>query len=177
MTMAKQFNEHDAVSATEFVTAMGAATTQVTIVTTDGPAGKFGVTVSAFASVSAEPPLVLVCVNKRSPAVAAIDENGGFCVNLLGSSQSDVSDCFAGRSESHAPYDFNCAEWGLGKTRSPMLTNATANFDCEVEAARDAGTHRIFIGRVVQTATAQTPPLAFSQRAYQSLSPLEKPAN
>ena len=55
-----------------FVSAMAGAATQVSVVTTDGTEGRFGVTVSAFSSVSAEPPLVLVCINRRSPAIAAL---------------------------------------------------------------------------------------------------------
>ena len=92
-----------------FVAAMAGAATQVSVVTTDGAAGRFGVTVSAFSSVSAEPPLVLVCINRRSPAIAAITANNAFCVNLLGDDQSDIANCFAGRPGAIAPYDFTCA--------------------------------------------------------------------
>ena len=61
----------------DFVAAMGLAATGVSVVTTDGPAGRFGLTVSAVSSVSAEPPLVLVCINRKSPAMAAVEAPGG----------------------------------------------------------------------------------------------------
>ncbi len=101
-----------------FLTAMSGAVTQVSVVTTNGTAGRFGVTVSAFTSVSADPPLVLVCINRRSPVVKAIEENGCFCVNLLDDRQSTVADCFSGRSDPLTAYDFSCANWRLEATGS-----------------------------------------------------------
>jgi len=155
-----------------FLTAMSGAVTQVSVVTTNGTAGRFGVTVSAFTSVSADPPLVLVCINRRSPVVKAIEENGCFCVNLLDDRQSTVADCFSGRSDPLTAYDFSCANWRLEATGSPCLDQANANFDCTIENAYDAGTHRIFIGEVQDAQTSGRAPLAFSRRSYQALSPL-----
>ncbi len=155
-----------------FIAAMAGAATQVSVVTTDGPAGRFGVTVSAFSSVSAEPPLVLVCINLRSPAIAAIEANDAFCVNLLRDDQSDIANCFAGRPGALTPYDFDGTDWEAATTGAPVLTGAIANFDCRVETAHDAGTHRIFIGRVAQALSRDAAPLAFSKRAYQALRPL-----
>ena len=155
-----------------FVAAMAGAATQVSVVTTEGSAGRFGVTVSAFSSVSAEPPLVLVCINRRSPAVEAIIANGRFCVNLLGTDQSEIANCFAGRPGAHVPYDFACADWRVAATGAPVLAQAAASFDCTMHAAHDAGTHRIFIGRVRQALSQPAAPLAFANRAYQALSPL-----
>lgn len=155
-----------------FIAAMAGAATQVSVVTTDGRAGRFGVTVSAFSSVSAEPPMVLVCINRRSPAIAAIEANNAFCVNLLGDDQAHIANCFAGRPGAIAPYDFTCADWDQATTGAPVLSGAIANFDCTVETAYDAGTHRIFIGRVAQAFSRDAAPLAFSKRAYQALRPL-----
>src|SRR5689334_3221057 len=89
-----------------FVTAMAGAVTGVTVITTDGPAGRFGLTVSATASVSAEPPMILACVNRRSPAAAAIEANQAFCLNLLSDVQFPLADVFAGRSKDRPPYSF-----------------------------------------------------------------------
>ena len=155
-----------------FIAAMAGAAAQVSVVTTDGPAGRFGVTVSAFSSVSAEPPLVLVCINRRSPAIDAITANDAFCVNLLRDDQADIANCFAGRPGALTPYDFACTDWQTAHTGAPVLSGATANFDCTVETAYDAGTHRIFIGRVRQALGHNAAPLAFSGRAYQALRPL-----
>lgn len=155
-----------------FIAAMAGAATQVSVVTTDGPSGRFGVTVSAFSSVSAEPPLVLVCINRRSPSVTAIEANGVFCVNLLGDDQAKIANCFAGRPGDVTPYDFSCAEWERATTTAPVLSSALASFDCHIETSYDAGTHRIFIGRVARAISQDAAPLAFSKRSYQALRPL-----
>ena len=159
-------------SAAAFVSAMAGAATAVSIVTTDGLAGRFGVTVSAIASVSAEPPLVLACINRRSPAAVAIEENGRFCINMLNAGQAALANCFAGRPDDGAPYDFGCADWRTGATGAPVLDGAVAAFDCVLERADDAGTHRIIIGRVAGAVASAHPPLAYARRCYQALAPL-----
>ena len=151
---------------------MAHAVTAVSIVTTDGAAGRFGMTVSAIASVSAEPPTVLACINRRSPAVEAIDGNGVFCVNMLSYEQRALAQCFAGRPETGAPYDFEIADWHTATTGAPTLIGATASFDCLLDASYDAGTHRIVIGRVQSVTGCDTAPLAYAQRAFQTLHPL-----
>lgn len=157
-----------------FLQAMAEAATGVTLVTTDGPAGRFGVTVSAFASVSADPPMVLACVNRKSPAAAAIAANGGFCVNVLSAGHSVLADVFAGRSERHPPYDFGCADWlrGEGGWR---LANAIAAFDCALDREVTAGTHRVLFGRVLATHCndlAGLPSLVYTRRTYSVARPI-----
>jgi flavin reductase len=149
-----------------FVSAMGGAVTSVNVITTDGPAGAFGVTVSAMASVSADPPMVLVCVNRRSPACAAIRENGVFCVNLLAAHQHGIADVFAGHPQVGDAFDFRCAEWQQTITDSVRLPDAVGTFDCVLHDSYDAGTHTIFIGRVVDVTTSERVPLAHSRRTY-----------
>ena len=135
-------------TADRFIAAMGMAATSVTVVTTDGAAGRFGLTVSAFSSVSAEPPMVLACVNRKSPAVAAIEANGLFAVNVLAAEDRGVAETFAGRPKAGKPFDFEAHDWHDGRHGQPLLADATAVFECAFENAFDAGTHRIFLGRV-----------------------------
>jgi flavin reductase (DIM6/NTAB) family NADH-FMN oxidoreductase RutF len=114
---------------TPFIDAMRRVPTAVSVITTDGPAGRFGVTVSAVASVSAEPRMLLVCVNRRSPACAAIRENRIFTVNFLSESQSHVADCFAGRLAPGAgpAFTFDLAAWTLNEAGlAPHLEDAAA---------------------------------------------------
>ncbi|MBV8568806.1 MAG: flavin reductase [Methylobacteriaceae bacterium] len=149
-----------------FLSAMSGAVTGVSVVTTNGPVGRFGLTVSAVASVSADPPMVLACINRRSPAAAGIQANGVFSINLLAAHQSSVSDVFAGRVSSGAPYDFGCAEWHEGPTGCPLLREAAASFDCVIDNAHEAGTHVVLIGRVVHALAAERGPLAHHRRNY-----------
>jgi flavin reductase len=156
----------------DFTRAMGAAATGVTVVTTEGVAGRFGLTVSAIASVSAEPPLLLVCVNRRNPCVAAITQNGRFAVNILGQGQADVARIFSGRTGDGSDYDFSRHRWTPGVHGQPLLGGASAQFECEVDTIHDAGTHRIFIGRVVSAIRGASPPLIYSNRTYAGMTPL-----
>ena len=152
-----------------FVGAMRCAPTAVSVVTTDGPAGRFGVTVSAVASVSADPPMLLACINRRSPVGAAVAQNGKFTVNLLSEHQRDVADCFAGRfAASGGPaFDFGQGDWADdAQDPAPRLQNASASFHCAVAQMHEAGTHIILIGRVLTALSGQTPPLAYVRQGY-----------
>lgn len=155
-----------------FVAAMAGAVTGVTVLTTDGAAGRFGLTVSATASVSADPPMLLACVNSRSPAAAAIRRNGAFGISLLGAGQSWIADIFAGRSSPDRNYDFDCADWRAAASGAPLLKDAVASFDCELVSAQEAGSHIVFIGRVASVSSTPAPALAHSRRAYGAIAHL-----
>jgi flavin reductase (DIM6/NTAB) family NADH-FMN oxidoreductase RutF len=159
-------------STQNFVDAMAMAATGVTVVVTDGAAGKAGITVSAFTSVSAEPPLVLICVNRKSAAAETITANAKFCVNLLGESHRALANIFAGRDADAKASALDGQIWAPGLTGLPRLPDAPAAFECTLHETLDAGTHRIFIGRVVKAHHSQTPALAYSRRTYSHLAPL-----
>ncbi len=148
-----------------FVEAMAAAAFGVSIITSDGGSGRFGLTVSAVSSVSAEPPLLLACINRKNPIELAITKNGRFAVNLLSDTQSSLAKIFAGRPEHGAAYDFSAAKW-LHDYGLPVLEGAAANFICDLDTYHDAGTHRIFIGRVTQAIHGGPAPLVYSHRAF-----------
>lgn len=152
-----------------FIEAMSRCVTGVTVVTTDGPSGRFGQTVSASASVSADPPMVLVCINRRSPIRAVILEHGAFGVNALRADQRRLSESFAGRPRRGLPYDFTAARWERGDVGSPLLVGAVAAFDCRLDNAIEAGTHTIFIGDVRQALFGPGVPLVYARRAYGEL--------
>jgi flavin reductase len=152
-----------------FIDAMSRAVTGVTIVTTDGELGRFGQTVSAMTSVSADPPMLLVCINRKSPIRHAISEHRVFAVNVLRSDQRRLADTFAGRPRQGSPYDFGLARWSAAKTGAPLLSGAIAQFECALEAGYDVGTHTIYIGNVVAAHSALGAPLVYSRRGYGEL--------
>jgi len=154
------------VSPEVFVSAMGMAATAVSVVTTDGPEGRCGITVSAISSVSADPPLVLACVNRKSPAIKAIEGNGIFAINVLAAGNRDFAETFAGRPKEGKPFDFANHLWDDGETGAPLVSNATAVFECEMDSAYDAGTHRVFIGRVVAARHGDSEPLVYCNRGF-----------
>jgi len=153
----------------EFLQAMSRAANSVTVVTTDGVAGRVGVTVSAMCSVSVDDPspTILVCVHNLSPACAAIRTNGAFCANLLSEDQCTISDSFAGRSEASGEKKFDCATWHNQVTGSPVLDDALASFDCKLLHDVLVGTHRIFIGQVEHVGSGSIgKPLVYHDRQY-----------
>ncbi len=150
----------------QFVNAMRVATTGVNLVTTNGPAGRFGLTVSAMASVSAEPPKLLVCINRKSPVCSAVCLNQVFCVNILSIKQRRLASAFAGVAPAGKAYDFNATQWSRGITDAPRLVDAIAAFDCFLERTYAAGTHYIFIGRVAEATSHDATPLLYTNRRY-----------
>jgi|SRR5215217_7832024 len=154
-----------------FIDAMSRAAAGVTVVATAGETGRFGQTVSAMCSVSADPPLLLVCINRKSQTCTAISHYRVFSVNVLRADQERVSQVFAGRPRpgQGQAYDFGCAVWEQAVTGSPLLVGAVAQFDCELEATHEAGTHRIFIGRIVASSSSAGTPLLYAHRGYGEL--------
>jgi len=164
----------EAVKPEVFTGAMRNAVAGVNIVTTDGPAGRFGVTVSAFSSVSAEPPQVLACINRKSPVGDAIAHNGVFCVNLLSVRQRHLANVFAGMAGEHEPYDFVAARWNRMATGAPAFEGVVVAFDCVLGSNVAAETHRIFIGRVVAAVARDGQPLLYTGGAYGRPVPLDQ---
>ena len=149
-----------------FVNAMANAVNGVQVVTTDGNAGQFGLTINTMSSVSADPPMVLVCINKDSPVREAIQKNGVFCINVLSIQQKKAAEIFSGHPKQGKPYDFTRMEWEQGVTGSPILEKSLASFDCFVETSVDAGSHTIFVGSVVSTVSRDGAPLLYTNRSY-----------
>ncbi|MGQ4273923.1 LysR substrate-binding domain-containing protein [Terrihabitans sp. B22-R8] len=152
-----------------FLAGMSFAASTVNIVTTDGPAGRFGLTVSAMASVSADTPkpTLLVCVHHLSPAARAILENGVFCVNVLRDDQSYISDCFAGRFKTADGDKFSCTSWTPEVTGAPRVVDPLVAFDCRVVSSQQVGTHFVLFGEVESIFTMGAgSPLIYANRAY-----------
>jgi flavin reductase (DIM6/NTAB) family NADH-FMN oxidoreductase RutF len=127
----------------QFLHGMSHAACTVNVVTTDGIAGRHGVTVSAMVSVSADTPqpTLLVCIHHLSPVVSALLENGVFCVNVLRDDQAHISDNFAGRSGVQGAAKFDCATWTTQLTGAPRVVDSLVAFDCRVTASERVGSH------------------------------------
>jgi flavin reductase len=121
---------------------LGAA---VNIVTSDGPAGIHGLTVSAVCSISDDPATLLVCINRASRGYVAVRENGVLCVNILGPGHAELSARFA-RSVADIDERFgDRAAWMMMPSGSLGLREATVSLDCSVVRVLDVGTHGMFI--------------------------------
>lgn len=161
-------NLTDAALKTEFLEGMSRAAATVNVVTTDGPAGKSGVTISAMSSVSADGPAprLLVCVHREGGACRPILENGVFCVNILRSDQSEISDVFAGCGASKSADRFGYGDWDVAPTGAPRLSDALVSFDCRVSHAELVGTHYVVFGSVCDVCTTDGAPLIYCGRSY-----------
>ena len=142
----------------------------VNLVTTDGPAGRRGVTVSAACSVSDNPATVLVCLMKSNPLNALFEENGVFVLNTLASSHQPLAEAFSGKGKLEQDERFALGEWETLVTGAPVLSGALASFDCRLIEAKDMSTHRVLFGEVTGLkAASNLAPLIYHNRAYHSL--------
>lgn len=125
--------------------AFGAFMTGVTVVTAlDAQGRPIGFTANSFASVSLEPPLLLVCLARRSRNFAAFTGGHGFAVNVLAEDQKELSNRFA----THTQDRFAGVAWRPGPHGAPVIEAVAAWFDCTLERVIDAGDHAILLGRV-----------------------------
>jgi flavin reductase (DIM6/NTAB) family NADH-FMN oxidoreductase RutF len=159
----------DAVLRQRFLAGMSRAACTVNVVTTDGIAGRHGVTVSAMVSVSADTaqPTLLACIHHRSPVAQAALANGVFCVNVLRDDQAHISDHFAGRGGLKGEAKFSCAEWTTQVTGAPRVIGALVAFDCRLTACERVGSHFVLFGSVQDIFIAGGgAPLIYANRAY-----------
>lgn len=130
---------------------LGAA---ITILTTDGPAGKHGMTASAVCSVTDSPPTLLVCINKSNRSHDIIEKNGVIAVNVLGGRHRDLSGAFASKKSEETR--FAGAEWRTMATGCPLLTDAPVAFDCKITDSNSVGSHTVFFCEVQAMELAET---------------------
>lgn len=153
----------------QFLEGMSRAAASVSIVTTDGPAGRGGVTVSSMTSISADGahPTMLTCLNAASSVLPLVLENGCFCLNVLRTGQTDIADVFSSRLPAPGGDKFNAVEFETLVTGAPRLMAALVSFDCALVSAERIGTHHICIGAVKAVATApEGAPLLYGMRKY-----------
>ena len=144
----------------------------VTVVTIQSPVSEVahGLTVSSFASVSPEPPLVLVSIDHRATAYTLLEAAGAcFAVNVLAHDHMELSNRFAWLKDEDR---FGQGEWTTAATGAPILRDALAWLDCTVYSRFAAGTHTIYIGEV-QASDVPRPdvkPLLYWNRGYRQMS-------
>lgn len=134
----------------DFRKGMRSLAASVTLITTRHRGLRGGLTATAVCSVSADPPQLLACVNRSASAHDPIGEAGVFCVNVLAAQHRELARRFAGMDGIDGDERFAAGgEWQAMQTGSPALAGCPASFDCELVQAVPAGTHTIYIGRVV----------------------------
>ncbi len=159
-----------------FITAMRQVAASVTVVTTDGCAGRHGATVSAFSSVSADPPTVLVCLFAESRIAKAVCDNGRFCVNVLSEQDAEIADRFAGRHDDQVKDRFAGIDCYGAPGTAPQIDGATA-FCCELQQTVRSGSHLVALGHVSGVLSSGASPLAYHDGCYHRVLPQTKPVS
>ena len=159
------------VSSTDYRTAISRFLTGVTLVTTRHEGLAHGITASAVASVTLEPPTLLVCLNRQSATFHAVSGSGRFCVHILADDQLELARHFASRTSDKFA---TLAGIGLGSSHdsflgNPIIDGALAYLECRVATQTDVGTHRIFFGEVVSVDAREGSPLAYFRGQFASL--------
>ncbi|MFC5605082.1 flavin reductase family protein [Sporosarcina koreensis] len=138
----------------------GRFATGVTVVTCAHEQGKHGLTANSFTSVSLDPPLVLVSVDRRTKALPYLKDNQ-FTVNILRDNQQDTAMHFAGKTQDPAPF-----EWD-----GTRIKESLAYLECEPWAEYDGGDHVLFVGKVVRFNYEDGEPLAFYSGKFTKVAP------
>lgn len=140
-----------------FRNVVGHFTSGVTIITTRQDESNWGITASAFSSVSLEPPMVLVCVNKNTGTCHAISKAKTFGVNILQENQGDLARKFAQpHTDKFQGTDFTYGELGV-----PLIEDVLAHFECDVVEEVTGGTHSVFLAEVRRAQAYEKTPLAY----------------
>jgi flavin reductase (DIM6/NTAB) family NADH-FMN oxidoreductase RutF len=144
----------------------------VTVTTTHSVDGPTGITVSSFASVSLEPPLILISIAKSSELHDAFRNAKAYAVNFLANDQASISDRFAGRTKARNRFEGIGFSWGV--TGSPVIDGVRAVIECRTWRVYDGGDHSILVGKVVSAKTFNSKrPLVYYSQHYTTTEPTE----
>ena len=157
------------VDTTGFRNSMAMLGGAVSIITTDGPAGRFGFTASAVCSVTDQPPTLLLCMNRSSFSNVHFKSNGVLSVNVLTPDHREVSGVFSNRNLD-TEQRFSAASWSTLESGSPLLDEALVSFDCRIAQAHEVGSHTIFYCEVLGIRNGESQEgLVYFNRAYHQL--------
>lgn len=155
------------VSQANYRAVLGRFATGVTVVTTCDGEQRLGITVNAFSSVSLNPPLILICIEKRSYLHQIILRNGYFAVNLLAEDQEELSRCFAGHSETRRTFCDTPSHTAV--TGAPVLDHSLGWLDCSITDVFPGGDHSIIVARVEALGGMEDRPLLHYRGQYRKI--------
>lgn len=145
----------------------------VTLVTALTPRGeRRGITATAVCSVSADPPTLLACLNRKTGTCLTIAETGRFAVNLLAGDGGALALRFAGQGGLTGEDKFADAEWAMDDHGLPILPEAVASFSCEVSEVVAAHSHQVFLGRIETLRLGEGAALIYARSQFHRLTPV-----
>ena len=145
---------------------MGHFATGVTVITTmDKEGTPFGLTANAFSSLSLDPPLALICIDKGVQCYRCFEESRIFAVNILSEDQEKISRRFATKGIEK----FAGLKWHKGRHGTALLDGAMGHIECKVVQSYEGGDHTIYVGEIVSAAASGDHPLIFFKGKYRRL--------
>jgi flavin reductase (DIM6/NTAB) family NADH-FMN oxidoreductase RutF len=145
---------------------MGHFATGVTVITTIDKDGQpYGLTANALTSVSLDPPLLLICVDKKAESYPYFEESKVFTVNILAEGQESLSRRFAVSGGDK----FKGVAYRNGANGAPILEGALAYIECKLYGSFEGGDHTVYLGEIEQAETVETKPLVFFRGGYRTL--------
>ena len=157
-------------AALAFRAAMRKLAGAVSILTVGTGEARTGLTATSVTSLSVEPPTLLICVNRTASSLDPVLRERAFAINVLRPHHQPIADQFAGKGGLKGPERYAGADWTRLETGAPVLADALAAFDCELEDAIERHSHVIVIGRVVASRiTESAEPLLYWSGTYRNL--------
>lgn len=128
--------------------AMASCAAGVHVITTDGEAGRYGITMTAVTSITDEPPTVMLCINRRASIIPILTVNRDLCINVLSNNQQDVAEHFAGMTKLSPEERFAYHIWHRGESGQLQVEGALAHLHGRIVAEHEVGTHQVFYVRI-----------------------------
>ncbi|MDO5639968.1 MAG: 4-hydroxyphenylacetate 3-monooxygenase, reductase component [Neisseria sp.] len=150
---------------------MASCAAGVHVITTDGAAGRYGITMTAVTSITDEPPTVMLCINRSAGIIPVLGANRDLCINVLSAAQQDVAEHFAGMTRLSPEERFEYHIWHRGETGQLQVEGALAHLHGRIVAEHEVGTHQVFYVRIGETKVygAAAPALVYFRRHFCSL--------
>lgn len=151
----------------EFKQGMQMLAASVTVITSATEEGRRGMTATAVCSLAADPPSLVVSINRAARTFENIINSRKLCVNLLAENQQEIANVFASsRGDSEEKFQ-TCGNWGDSKSGQPMLNNSVGNFVCEVDRWMVTKTHCVLIAKITEMRLREDlKPLLYFARTY-----------
>lgn len=168
----KDAEPHDSALAkrAKFIGQMRRVPGPVAIIASQMGTVRTGLAATAWTALSADPPMLLVCVNRSASAHKVIGDAQAFSINLLASDEFETVAIFSAQRGLEGDARFIEGQWATGPRNQPILNNAVVTFECTRIESHDFGTHTIFIGEVDEMGgTGQTNPLLYFNGSFAAL--------
>ncbi|MCF7521514.1 4-hydroxyphenylacetate 3-monooxygenase, reductase component [Neisseria sp. ZJ106] len=154
-----------------FRDAMASCAACVHVITTDGEAGRYGITMTAVTAVTDEPPTVMLCINKEAQIIPILQQNQNLCINTLADHQEDIARHFAGMTDLSPEERFEYHIWHRGSSGQLEVEGSLAHLHGSIVSQQEMGTHIVFFVELheIKTAAAESPALLYFRRSFKSL--------